>query len=1027
MADKKGKIGDLLIKAGLIDQMQLNSALGHQKRFGGKLGKCLVEQGFIEEETMLRVLSQSSKMPAVDLSRSRIAPQTFSLLPQAIARKYEVVPVVVKETHGKKTLVLAMSDPSDLSVLDEVSFLTGLKLEPVLATDSAIAKVLSHYGDYQPEQAPEAFQDASPAELHRQSQQAQGIKPTFTVPKPAPQAPTPTPKPVTQAATPAPQAPPFEAPAGSANIKEGIALDDINGLELVEGEVVMLRTPPDKSTRPAINNAPALDMPTTTSDREKSIEDTLVPKRSNKTDLQIDPEEEQGLEILELDAPVENEEISKIDPAPAQAQPMPPTQMPDLEPLSLGETQAPAIEQLEQQPLEPPELAPEMEISEAPPILPMEQPEIPEQPAMEPPELAPEMEISETPSIFPLEQPEIPEQPAMDLEPAQELEMDITQGPPIFPDSRQEMDISEPPPVEPIQAPDLPQVPSFDLGLPDEGQMEITTGPPITPEALPEMKIEQTPDISDLEVPEDQPPSPALEPIENGQIEITTGPLQDLVEQPFSDTDGQSIIEHEDQSDIIPPSMDLPEENGEQLELSSAFDFIPQVDEAGMDKAGVSAEFATTNLDKSLFEMDDVATAEKFKDEPETVPEQEGEQQESDQAPLMPQDESPTDLAVDPDMSLDQPPQELDMEPQPPGMIPPDIPSWEQPPQNDIQPEAQPDIPTLSTPGSVPDLGSLQPPPLEPKPQSEPESAPEPTTLEEPPTLDMTPPLLDQPQQTQQPMQELSLSEPPPISDSSEQPQEQAPNMPPPIPGMEDVNAPTEAGAIEAAPTLQDQQQDQPQETEQPMQELSLSEPPPISDISEQPQQQTPNLPPPIPGMEAVVAPAETDRMELPDVPPLFEEKTEQPPFEGDLADRPDTPDFGALQQQETPKGELTEDEMFFNVDKDSEQPDVQTGEMKQVITGLEGTDELVTTEQQLDEVSQIGDDFLDAKLVREKIEKVSRLEQAVKEREFQFDDLLNLMMKKELGEITTEVFTKELTLLKHKMDESRGKKDSEN
>ena len=56
--DKESKIGELVVKMGLIDEMQLNSALGHQKRWGGKLGKILVEQGFIEEETMLKFLAE---------------------------------------------------------------------------------------------------------------------------------------------------------------------------------------------------------------------------------------------------------------------------------------------------------------------------------------------------------------------------------------------------------------------------------------------------------------------------------------------------------------------------------------------------------------------------------------------------------------------------------------------------------------------------------------------------------------------------------------------------------------------------------------------------------------------------------------------------------------------------------------------------------------------------------------------------------------------------------------------------------
>ena len=153
MPEKPGeKFGDLLVKSGLIDDLQLQAALGHQRRWGGKLGQCLVDLGFITESELLSFMSDKFKMPAIDLSRSKISEQAFAALPESVAKKYGVAPVFLKEGPGKKKiLTLAMSDPSNLKVLDEVQFLTGLKVEPVLANESAIIRVLEHYGHYNPE------------------------------------------------------------------------------------------------------------------------------------------------------------------------------------------------------------------------------------------------------------------------------------------------------------------------------------------------------------------------------------------------------------------------------------------------------------------------------------------------------------------------------------------------------------------------------------------------------------------------------------------------------------------------------------------------------------------------------------------------------------------------------------------------------------------------------------------------------------------------------------------------------------
>lgn len=142
-------MGEALVQAGIIDDYQLRSALGHQRRWGGKLGKSLIDMGFMDEPTLIKFLSEKLEYPAIDLSRSRISAKAFEALPKNIAEKYVVAPVLIKNTPGKKTLVLAMSDPTDLRAIDEIEFVSNYRIEPVLAVEYAIKKVLLSYGKEQ--------------------------------------------------------------------------------------------------------------------------------------------------------------------------------------------------------------------------------------------------------------------------------------------------------------------------------------------------------------------------------------------------------------------------------------------------------------------------------------------------------------------------------------------------------------------------------------------------------------------------------------------------------------------------------------------------------------------------------------------------------------------------------------------------------------------------------------------------------------------------------------------------------------
>jgi type IV pilus assembly protein PilB len=135
------KLGDLLLKAKLISQEQLDEALKKQKETGGKLGEALVKLGHVTEQDITEVLSQQYSVPAVDLDHLEVDDNIVKLIPPEISRKYQVIPV----SKFGATLTVAMADPSNVFALDDLKFLTGYNIEPVVASDMAIVRALDKY------------------------------------------------------------------------------------------------------------------------------------------------------------------------------------------------------------------------------------------------------------------------------------------------------------------------------------------------------------------------------------------------------------------------------------------------------------------------------------------------------------------------------------------------------------------------------------------------------------------------------------------------------------------------------------------------------------------------------------------------------------------------------------------------------------------------------------------------------------------------------------------------------------------
>src|SRR2546425_200120 len=132
------RLGDLLVADGLISPDQLLRALAEQKGTSEKLGSVLLRLNLLTEEQLIGFLSRQYGIPSITLSQLDVESEVLRLVPAAIAKKYEVLPV--KRVEG--TLTLAMADPTNVFALDDVAFMTNLQVLPVVASQAAIRKAI---------------------------------------------------------------------------------------------------------------------------------------------------------------------------------------------------------------------------------------------------------------------------------------------------------------------------------------------------------------------------------------------------------------------------------------------------------------------------------------------------------------------------------------------------------------------------------------------------------------------------------------------------------------------------------------------------------------------------------------------------------------------------------------------------------------------------------------------------------------------------------------------------------------------
>ncbi len=151
-----GKLGEILLKENLISPDQLKQALEHQKANGGRLGNSLVKLGFLSDDEVTAVLSRQYGVPSINLAYFEVDSNVIKLIPMETALKYQVLPL----SRVGSSLTLAMVDPTNVFAMDDIKFMTGFNIEPVVASETAITEAIKkHYGTVEDQERKKELED----------------------------------------------------------------------------------------------------------------------------------------------------------------------------------------------------------------------------------------------------------------------------------------------------------------------------------------------------------------------------------------------------------------------------------------------------------------------------------------------------------------------------------------------------------------------------------------------------------------------------------------------------------------------------------------------------------------------------------------------------------------------------------------------------------------------------------------------------------------------------------------------------
>jgi type IV pilus assembly protein PilB len=135
------KLGEILVRENLITPQQLREALDYQREKGGRLGSNLVKLDFISDDVITAVLSRQYGVPSINLDLFHIEEEVINLISQEVALKYSVLPI----SKVGALLTMAMADPTNVFAMDDIKFMTGLNIEPVIASETSIHTAIGRY------------------------------------------------------------------------------------------------------------------------------------------------------------------------------------------------------------------------------------------------------------------------------------------------------------------------------------------------------------------------------------------------------------------------------------------------------------------------------------------------------------------------------------------------------------------------------------------------------------------------------------------------------------------------------------------------------------------------------------------------------------------------------------------------------------------------------------------------------------------------------------------------------------------
>src|SRR5215468_11993417 len=167
------RLGDLLVREKIINPHQLEQALREQKRSGGRLGTVLVRLGFLSDEEVTNFLSRQYGVPAINLQYFELDASVIKLIPEETARKHHILPL----SRVGASLTIAMVDPTNVFAMDDIKFMTGFNIEPVVASESSITEGIDKaYGTSKEEDLEQVMQsmtDMDEADVELQADQAE--------------------------------------------------------------------------------------------------------------------------------------------------------------------------------------------------------------------------------------------------------------------------------------------------------------------------------------------------------------------------------------------------------------------------------------------------------------------------------------------------------------------------------------------------------------------------------------------------------------------------------------------------------------------------------------------------------------------------------------------------------------------------------------------------------------------------------------------------------------------------------------